>query len=242
MNAEIGEKMGEKSVANPRSGRRTLPAVGAAAMMFMVTASVSIPMAGQASAQSRPQYAVVETCAQSKATVERLRVMSTSQLENVFESLPANPPIPGGYLPGYGWTDANASPVTIQNLVHSIWQGKTLYNVLGTHIVNDVFFGLQVAPGVAHYTTSHIDGRGALMFDWTAYSPFYDEVRMVEPGVYVGFAFANSKFGTALVSFIPVLLSVMAGHQIVPDHPFEANVPYANLVLDQNCPNTWWTS
>ena len=236
--------MKDNPASIPRRRRITLLAAGTAVLMATtLITGVSGPTGVRALAQSRASKAATETCAQSQATVERLRTMTTSQIEQVFETLPANPPIPNGPAAGYGWLDASASPVTIQNLIHPIWQGKTLFNLFGTHIVEDLFVGLPVAPGVAHYTTSSIDGRRALMFDWTAYSPFYDEVRMIEPGVYVGFAFTDTNIVSPVLNgFIPVLLSVLAGADITPDHPVKANVPYGNFILDFNCPHTWWSS
>jgi hypothetical protein len=236
--------MREKATAKPRRNRLALLAIGAAVLIStaLITGAAG-PTAGQAFAQSRTSHATTETCAQSKATVETLRTMDRSQLEQVFKTLAANPPIPNGFGQGYAWIDASAPPITVQNLVRKLWQGKDLYDLLLTHIVTDVFLDTSVAPGVAHYTTSSIDGRGALEFDWTAYSPYYDEVRMIAPGVYVGFAFTEqSALGTGLASLIPVLLSVLAGADITPDYPVQANVPYANVILDFNCPNTWWAS
>ena len=229
-----------------KHGRRraALLAIGTAVLMIStLITSVAGASAAPASARTRSTQAVTESCTQSQAVVEQLRTMTTSQLEQVFESLPADPPIPQGVAAGYGWLDANASPITIQNLIHPIWQGKSLYTILGINIINDIFVGIQTAPGVAYYASSPIDGRGALKLDWTSYSPFYDDIRMVDPGVYVGFAFTDTNsISPILDGFIPVLLSLLSGANITPDHPIEANVPYGNFLLDFDCPNTWWAS
>lgn len=234
--------MRERSASRRRRGRRATLAIGATVLMFTaVTAGTAGPATGQTFAQSRIEHAATETCAQSKATVESLRTLTISQLDRVFETLPAHPPLPNGEAQGYVWLDSSSkTPIQIQNLVHPIWQGKTFYNVLGSHIVFDVFFGQQAAPGVMHYGTSHIDGRGVLVFDWRAYTPFYDEVRMIEPGVYIGNSFSDqSILGTALLAVIPTVLSA-AG--ISTNRVFKPNSPLINVILDLDCPTTYWTS
>jgi hypothetical protein len=164
-----------------------------------------------------------------------------SQFENVFESLPANPPYPTGQGQGYVWLDSSSkTPIQIQNLVHNIWQGKTFYNVLGAHIVFDLFFGQQVPPGLMHYGVSHLDGRGVLEFDWRAYTPFWDEVRMVAPGVYIGNSFSNqSIISQTLLGVIPTVLSVLG---ISTNQQFQPNTPLINVIVDTDCPTTYWTS
>lgn len=228
--------------SKPRTWRRTPLAIGVAALVSTaVAAGVPGVTAGQAFAQSRARQAATETCAQSKATVESLRTMTISQLDSVFETLPADPPYPQGAGQGYAWLGSSSkTPIEIQNLVHSIWQGKTFYNVLGSHIVFDLFFGQQVPPGVMHYGTSHIDGRGVLEFDWRAYTPFWDEVRMIEPGVYIGNSFSDqSTLGTVLLALIPTVLSA-AG--ISTNQVFKPNTPLINFIVDTDCPTTYWTS
>jgi hypothetical protein len=167
--------------------------------------------------------------------------MSMSQFESVFESLPADSPYPTGEGQGYVWLDSSSkTPIQIQNLVHRIWQGKTFYNVLGAHIVFDVFFGQQVPPGVVHYGTSHLDGRGALLFDWRLYTPFWDEVRMVAPGVYIGNSFSNqSIIGNIALGVIPTVLSVLG---ISTSQPLQPNTPIINVIIDTDCPTTYWSS
>jgi hypothetical protein len=231
--------------SKPRRRRITLLAIGTAALTstMLITGVAGTPTIPAFAGQTHTTRVATESCTQSKAATEELRTMTTSQLEQVFESLSARPPIPNGIAAGYGWLDANASPITIQSLIHPIWQGKSIWTILGIPIVNDIFVGIQVPPGLVHYTTSSIDGRGALELDWTAYSPFYDEIRMFEPGVYVGFAFTDTNIVSPILDgFIPVLLSVLSGANITPDHPVEANVPYGNFLLDFDCPSTWWAS
>jgi hypothetical protein len=218
-------------------------------LAFGVTALMSTALttglpgltAGQAFAQSRANQANTESCAQSKATVESLRTLSMSQFENVFESLPADPPYPTGQGQGYAWLDSSSkTPIQIQNLVHNIWQGKSFYNVLGAHIVYDLFFGQQVPPGVMHYGTSHLDGRGVLLFDWRLYTPFWDEVRMVAPGVYIGNSFSNqSIISQTLLGVIPTVLSVLG---ISTNQQFQPNTPLINVIVDTDCPTTYWSS
>jgi hypothetical protein len=196
----------------------------------------------QASAQSGAERATsAGACAQSKATVESIRSMSISQLDTLFKTLPANPPFPNGAAQGYAWLDSTSkTPIEIQNFVHPIWQGKTFYNVLGSHIVLDLFFGQQVPPGTMHYGTSHLDGRGVLVLDWTAISPFYDEVRMVAPGVYIGNSYFNqSPFGKTMPALIPTVFSALG---ISTNQHFTPNTPFLNFILNENCPTTYWSS
>jgi hypothetical protein len=234
--------MKEKSASQSRRWRHVPLAISVAALISTaVTAGLPGLTVGQALAQSNVRRATTETCAQSKATVERLRTMSISQLDSVFETLPANPPFPNGQAQGYAWLDStNKTPIQIQDGVHPIWQGKTFYNILGTHIVYDLFFGAQVPPGIMHYGTSHIDGRGVLVFDWRAYTPFFDEVRMIEPGVYIGNSFSDqSLLGTTLLAVIPTVLSV-AG--IRTNQQFQPYTPLINVIMDVDCPTTFWAS
>jgi hypothetical protein len=75
---------------------------------------------------------------------------------------------------------------------------------------------------------------------WTAYSPFFDEVRMVGPGVYIGNSYSNkSLLGTTLLSVIPTVLSV-AG--IDTSQKFKPYTPLINVIIGTDCPNTYWTS
>ena len=234
--------MKEKSVSRPRWLRRVSLAFGVTALMSTaLTTGLPGLTVGQAFAQSRANQAATESCAQSKATVESLRTLSMSQFESVFESLPADPPYPTGEGQGYVWLDSSSkTPIQIQNLVHNIWQGKTFYNVLGVHIVYDVFFGQQVPPGVVHYGVSHLDGRGVLDLDWRAYTPFWDEVRMVAPGVYIGNSFSNqSIIGQTLLGVIPTVLSVLG---ISTSQQFQPNTPIINVIVDTDCPTTYWSS
>jgi hypothetical protein len=234
--------MREQSASKPRRGRRAVLAIATTVLMSAaVTAGEAGPATGQTFAQSRIRHAATETCAQSKATVERLRTLTISQLDRVFETLPANPSFPNGAAQGYVWLDSSSkTPIEIQNLVHPTWQGKTFYNVLGSHIVYDVFFGQQLAPAVMHYGTSHIDGRGVLVLDWRAYTPFYDELRMIEPGVYIGNSFSDqSILSTVLLAVIPTVLSV-AG--VSTNQVLKPNSPLINVILDLNCPTTYWAS
>jgi hypothetical protein len=212
-----------------------------ALMSTALTAGLSGLTAGQAFAKSRANHADTESCAQSQPIVESLRTMSMSQFESVFETLPADPPYPSGQGQGYVWLDStNKTPIQIQNLVHPIWQGKTFYNVLGSHTVFDIFFNQQLALGTMHYGTSHLDGRGVLVFDWRAYTPFYDEVRMIAPGVYVGNSYSDqSVIGNAFVGVIPTVLSVLG---ISTNHVFQPNTPLINVIVDTDCPNTYWSS
>jgi hypothetical protein len=88
------------------------------------------------------------------------------------------------------------APGTDRNRVLSrggrlVWQGKRM-DPAGGWAVNR-FFGVPSIRGNLYLGTSQIDGRPAVILDYsqtsTLFGPYVDEFRQVAPGVYLGFMF-----------------------------------------------------
>jgi hypothetical protein len=113
--------------------------------------------------------------------------MPKSELEALYlASPPASPPsgfVPGRAIkaPGSRFTMANARATRL------VWQGK-IFRDDGT-MINRVFGGAKAIPADVYHGESLIDGQPSLILDYSGsklWPDVRDEVREVEPGLYLG--------------------------------------------------------
>lgn len=79
-----------------------------------------------------------------------------------------------------------------------IWQGK-VFDRAGGRLVNKILGGLRMVPAQVFHGPSWFDGKESVIIDYRRTSwlvPFIrDEIRQVEPGLYLGRAYMRLPFG-----------------------------------------------
>jgi hypothetical protein len=119
--------------------------------------------------------------------------MSQLALDDLFSSSPAGP-TPAGVGDGR----AIVAPGTIvasglEPLLHLVWRGKVFYPERGDLLNRITPFGILFARAQVYRDASWVDGREAIILDYSIASlPFRavrDEIREVAPGVYLGVVF-----------------------------------------------------
>ncbi len=118
----------------------------------------------------------------------RLRRMRVDELEALYRAGEAEA-IPAGWFKG----TAILAPGSVLGRILSrgatpVWQGKW-FDAGGQGVVNR-FFGLRMIRAEVHEGESWIDGRPAVVLDYSrtsrVFARYRDEIRRVEPGVYLG--------------------------------------------------------
>jgi hypothetical protein len=117
--------------------------------------------------------------------------MSQQQLDDMFSQAPTGP-IPQSVVQGTAilFPGTVLSPV-IRWFVHVfIWKGKAFENG-GTELRNRLTpFGIKSIRAKVSYDTSWLDGKKAILIDYSKTSfvaqKIRDEIREVAPGVYLG--------------------------------------------------------
>lgn len=153
------------------------------------------------------QNAVGDACdgLRPNPTVEALRGLPQSQVDEVFSTLPAGPmPAYGSAAQGYvtnpvRWVARTLCPTCrtaqdVDRFVSYIWQGKIWYtNANGGHLYNRLFDGRRSWYHRVLYGTAKRDGRPAIIVQPAPGGELvYDTIRMVQPGIYLGFSFLKS--------------------------------------------------
>jgi len=169
----------------------------------VAAALVLLPSAAAAGAE-RPS----EPCSISNApeqTVENLRFhCDQTQLDSVYTSLPAGPmPHYGAKARGYWrwYPDARGLDEPGNRLMNLlVWQGKTFYTYdTGGYMMNRVVADREGFRSAVYFADGWLDGRRAIIVDYgqagdyPADALFRDEIRMVQPGVYLGFGWRNRE-------------------------------------------------
>lgn len=134
-------------------------------------------------------------------SVEAIRAMPQVQINELFRTLDAGP------MPG--WKKYSAGSVvhptpllvkilcptcrrdqaTIDRVASLLWQGKTFFtNESGGMLYNRMFNDTRIWRHRVSYRTSKFDGRRVIRVDpqGPIFDGFYDDVRMIQPGIYVG--------------------------------------------------------
>ena len=116
--------------------------------------------------------------------------MSQQELDALFSRSPAGP-TPSGVADGIAIV-APGTPIAggLVALLHLAWQGKVFYSEQGDLLNRVGPLGLLIARARVYRDTSWMDGREAIVLDYSVSSlPFRavrDEIREVAPGVYLG--------------------------------------------------------
>ena len=149
-----------------------------------------------------------ERCGISDAperTVENLRFhCNQEQLDTLYQSLPAGPmPQYGSKARGYWrwYPDAQGLDEPGNRLMNLlVWQGKTFYtNETGGYMMNRVVADQEGFRSAVYFANGWLDGQPAIIVDYgeagdyPADAIFRDEIRMVQPGVYLGFGWRNRE-------------------------------------------------
>ncbi|KAF2112067.1 hypothetical protein BDV96DRAFT_649429 [Lophiotrema nucula] len=127
-------------------------------------------------------------------TVEKLLVMTDSELANIFSSAEAGP-VPNGegegtaiVAPGTPFT-----PEIAKFISFFAWQGK-IFNAEKMALLNKItVFGLDAILAQITREPSWIDGKECIVLDYSKTSAVAhwvrDEIRLISPGFYLGRVF-----------------------------------------------------
>ena len=146
---------------------------GFAALAVVAGALVAVPVASAADPARREMSDLVR--------------MPKGELEALYL---ASPPAsaPSGFVPGRA-IKSPGSRFTVANsrATRLVWQGK-IFRDDGT-MINRIFGGAKAIPAAVYQGESLIDGQPSLIFDYSGsklWPDVRDEVREVEPGLYLG--------------------------------------------------------
>jgi hypothetical protein len=135
-------------------------------------------------------------------TIDSLPELSQQQLDELFSGSPAGP-TPSGVAEGVAII-APGTPIAtaLQPLLRLSWQGKVFYPKRSDLLNRVGPFGILLARAQVYRDASWVDGREAIILDYSMASlPFRairDEVREVAPGLYLGVVF---WIGTKTINF-----------------------------------------
>jgi hypothetical protein len=151
--------------------------------------------------------------ANSSRTVTQLRRIPLAALDQVMAL--ASP----GPMPAYGtqakghvrWMpDASIDPA-MQSVFMQAWQGKIWYtNTDGGYLLNRMIADVGTHYHAVHYGTSPADGRPAIIVEpGFPVDQFYDMIRMVQPGIYLGYSMLRPSYGIPLAANTRMLSFVL---------------------------------
>jgi len=126
----------------------------------------------------------------------RLLTLTAQELEALYRTSPPGP-IPDGPARGVAIIAPSVSySKDIAELVHIFaWQGKTFDAARGRLVNRITPFGIDAVTAEVYPGPSRIDGKGCIVLDYSRTSSvarwIRDEIRLVSPGVYLGYAFVG---------------------------------------------------
>lgn len=127
-------------------------------------------------------------------TIDQLVRMDPGTLNQVYQqgcsvALPPGP-IRGRVIVFPG--SALAAPSS--KVARLIWQGKVIGD--GGDTVVNRFFGVRAIKGQIYQAESWLDGRPAVIIDYSntslVYAKYRDEIRLVAPGIYLGLMYSRT--------------------------------------------------
>jgi hypothetical protein len=140
-------------------------------------------------ASPKPKRKLSSTAPQVLAPAELPR-MSQQEIDALFSRSSAGP-MPSGVADGIAIV-APGTPIAggLVSLLHLAWRGKVFYHEQDDLLNRVGPFGLLIARARVYRDTSWLDGREAIVLDYSVSSlPFRavrDEIREVAPGLYLG--------------------------------------------------------
>jgi hypothetical protein len=126
----------------------------------------------------------------------RLLTMAPAQLEALYRSSPAGG-VPNGNARGAAIVAPGVSySKDIAELVHIlVWQGKTFDAARGRVVNRVTSLGIEAVPAEVYLGPSRLDGKACVVIDYSRTSSIArwvrDEIRLVAPNLYLGYAFAG---------------------------------------------------
>lgn len=127
-------------------------------------------------------------------SLDQLVRMSPPELDALYQRAAVGP-VPSGPVRGRSILfPGTALAVPSSKVGRLVWQGK-VFGPCGDTVVNR-FFGVRAIRGNVYQGESWLDGRPALIIDYSTTSRLYaqnrDEIRMVAPGLYLGLMYART--------------------------------------------------
>ncbi|MDE2512312.1 MAG: hypothetical protein KGL74_14400 [Elusimicrobia bacterium] len=155
------------------------------------------------------------------AATSKLMGMKRADLEALYRASPAGP-IPDGKSDGLATLDpGTAAGRASQALFAFFWHGK-VFDARRGELVNRLVIGRAVKAKV-FIGPSWLDGKPSVIIDYKGASwiagAIRDEIRMVSPGVYLGFAYVRAPDGGAPRADILFALDFTSGLARSPKAP-----------------------
>jgi hypothetical protein len=129
------------------------------------------------------------------ASLDDLVRLTPAQLDCLYQQSPPAA-LPQGNLRGRALVapGTKLAPVA-SGAAKVLWQGKVI-DCQNSMAVNR-FFGIKMIRGNLYYDSSWLDGRPALILDYSetslVYAHYRDEIREVAPGLYLGLMYDRTK-------------------------------------------------
>jgi len=157
---------------------------------------------GTAASRATNRHTARAKAAPPTVSASELPSLSQTELDDLFSSSPAGP-TPAGVADGTAIV-APGTPVALglQPLLHLAWRGKVFYPERGDLLNRISPFGVLFARAQVYRDASWVDGREAIILDYSMSAlPFRavrDEIREVASGLYLGVVF---WVGTKTINF-----------------------------------------
>ena len=128
-------------------------------------------------------------------TLDSLFRLSRAELEALYRRLEPGP-MPDGESRGVATALPGTATGELSEAFFSIfWQGK-VFDRGGGFLVNKILGGLRAVKALLSVGESWFDGRPSILIDYRETSwlckAVRDEIRMVAPGLYLGFAYLRT--------------------------------------------------
>lgn len=137
--------------------------------------------------------------ADAPSAIQKLIDMKRPALEALYRESPPGP-IPDGESNGVAAVGPGTPEGRITEALFSVfWHGKVFDRARG-ELVNRILFG-RIVKAKVFLGPSWLDGKPSVIIDYRGQSwiagAIRDEIRLVAPGVYLGFAYVRSPNGGA---------------------------------------------
>jgi hypothetical protein len=168
-----------------------------ATSILVVPSAIAAPPQSSATSQAASQG--IESDA---ALIQQLRSDSQAQLDAIFRASTAGP-MPGMNVEAKGYVmlspGAPYDPA-LQRLFMLLWQGKVWYtNANGGYLFNRMIADIKIHYHRVLYGNSVLDGKKTiLVLPGFPVDQFFDNIRMVRNGIYLGYSYSKPEYGVSL--------------------------------------------